>query len=36
MELLKGEKFDWGRSIPIIPGDSFVKRSRMQDFKYLK
>ena len=38
MELLKGEKFDWGRSIPIIPGDSFVNKLEEddQDFKYLK
>jgi hypothetical protein len=38
LELIKREKFDWGRSIPIIPGDSFVIKpdDEEHDIKYLK
>jgi hypothetical protein len=25
LKLLEGEKFNWGRTIPCIPGDAFVK-----------
>ena len=38
LELLKGEKFDWGRRIPSIPGDAFTDEriDKHVDFKYLR
>ena len=38
LELLEGEKFDWGRTIPFIPGDAFTRKliDEDADFGYLK